>query len=275
MAKGSERNGVESAPTAPTTKKKNAKAASPKAPKKNDREVESPPPRSVEEFEPIAKLLTPNPPAWLNEYLHFLYWSVWRNWVLEREQPSRAELMRTLAEVNKAAAVLLRHLGSRPVVLEFLGVASGGPLALGKIGFLLAMLADVANWATKASELPTLVTPGGKTKPGQGRANPTKTIPARTFCALVIAESWKHFKGDYPHPKNRKAAEAAETYWLLSIGKKKLGWGSDELAAWTPHFRTARSAEGAKDRARICDHLREYEARRGTSKAEENLGDEN
>ncbi len=272
MAKGSVRKGGESSPKAPT-KKKNATAASPKAP--NAREVELPPPRSVEEFEPIAKLLTPNPPAWLNEYLHFLYWSVWRNWVLEREQPSRAELMRTLAEVNKAAAVLLRHLGSRPVVLEFLGIASGGPLSLGKIGFLLAMLADVANWATKASELPTLVTPGGKTKPGQGRANPTKTIPARTFCALVIAESWKHFKEDYPPPRNREAARAAETYWLLSIGKKKPSWGSDELAAWQPHFQRAQTPEADKDRSRICDHLREYEARRETSEAEENLGDEN
>ena len=75
---------------------------------------ELPPERQDEDFQPIAQLVTPNPPEWFSEYLHHFYWSVWRISVLGDEQPSRAELLRTLAKLKNAAEVLMNALG-RPV----------------------------------------------------------------------------------------------------------------------------------------------------------------
>ena len=90
-------------------------SSAPETPKSN-----LPPERQDEDFQPIAQLVTPNPPEWFREYLHFLYWSVRRISVLGDEQPTRAEMLRTLAEVKTAAEVLMNALG-RPVVLEILG----------------------------------------------------------------------------------------------------------------------------------------------------------
>lgn len=52
-------------------------SSAPETPKSN-----LPPERQDEDFQPIAQLVTPNPPEWFREYLHFLYWSVWRISVL-------------------------------------------------------------------------------------------------------------------------------------------------------------------------------------------------
>jgi hypothetical protein len=46
-------------------------SSAPETPKSN-----LPPERQDEDFQPIAQLVTPNPPEWFREYLHFLYWSV-------------------------------------------------------------------------------------------------------------------------------------------------------------------------------------------------------
>jgi hypothetical protein len=168
-------------------------SSAPETPKSN-----LPPERQDEDFQPIAQLVTPNPPEWFREYLHFLYWSVWRISVLEDEQPSRAEMLRTLAEVKNAAEVLMNALG-RPVVLEFLGTIR--PVYIPKVLYLLVMLRDLHDQARNASQSPILVKMDGRARPGQGRAFAEQTISARTYCALVIVECWKHFNGAYPPPQ--------------------------------------------------------------------------
>src|SRR5580700_3142040 len=64
--------------------------------------------------------------------------------LLEDEQPSRAEMLRTLAEVKNAAEVLMNALG-RPVVLEILGTIR--PVHIPKVLHLLAMLRDLHDQA--------------------------------------------------------------------------------------------------------------------------------
>jgi hypothetical protein len=242
-------------------------SSAPETPKSN-----LPPERQDEDFQPIAQLVTPNPPEWFREYLHFLYWSVWRISVLEDEQPSRAEMLRTLAEVKNAAEVLMNALG-RPVVLEILGTIR--PVHIPKVLYLLVMLRDLHDQARNASQSPILVKMDGRARPGQGRAFAEQTISARTYCALVIVECWKHFNGAYPPPRNRRAAEAAETYWKASIGKKSGYGGIDVLEGWRPHFKTARSSSADRKRAEIFDLLRQWEAKSSEAKTGGNVGDGN
>jgi hypothetical protein len=235
-------------------------------------EYELPPEHQDEDFQPIAQLVTPNPPKWFKEYLHFFYWSVRTNSALEEEQPSRAELLRTLAEVKNAAEILMNALG-RPVVLQILGTVR--PVSIAAVLFLLGTLRAVYEQASNASQSPILVKEDGRARSGQGRAFAAQTISARTYCALVIAESWKHFNGDYPPPRNRKAAEAAELLWQASIGKRSGYGGTDVLAAWRPHFKKARSSEAEGKRAEICDLLRQWEARSSEAKTDGNVSDGN
>jgi hypothetical protein len=236
-------------------------SSAPETPKSN-----LPPERQDEDFQPIAQLVTPNPPEWFREYLHFLYWSVRRISVLGDEQPTRAEMLRTLAEVKTAAKVLMNALG-RPVVLEILGT-----IRLPKVLYLLAMLRDLHDQARNASQSPILVKMDGRAKPGRGRACAEQTISARTYCALVIAECWKHFNGAYPAPSDRRAAEAAETYWQASIGKKSGIGGIDVLKAWRPHFKIVRLSIADRKRAEIFDLLRQWEAKSSEAKTGGNVG---
>ena len=80
----------------------------------------TPPP--VEAFEQVAKLITPEPPAWLNEHLR--RWLPTSAYAFETLQPSRAEMKTMLARVEEAASLLVRALGSTPIV-EFLDLGAG------------------------------------------------------------------------------------------------------------------------------------------------------
>jgi hypothetical protein len=227
-----------------------------------------PPPNGQgEDFQQIALLFTPNPPEWLNEYLEFLSCCVWREWVLEEEKPTRAELLHTLDEVKNAVEFLMKVLG-RGDFLEFL-FTEDRPLSLPKMLNFLMRLRDVYVLADDASHSPKLVGQDGKPRPGRGRAYPTNTLLARTYCALVIAVTWKHFNGNYPPPRNRRAAKAAEALWQVSLGTKSGIGGNDVLAAWRPHFRKAQSLEAGKRRTEFCDILRDREARFNQAKAGE------
>jgi hypothetical protein len=242
-------------------------SSAPETPKSN-----LPPERQDEDFQPIAQLVTPNPPEWFREYLHFLYWSVWRISVMENEQLSRTELLQTMGKVKNAAEVLMNALG-RPVVLEILGTIR--PVHIPKVLYLLAMLRDLHEQARNASQSPILVDEEGNAKPGRGRAFAEQTISARTYCSLVIVECWKHFNGAYPTPSNRRAAEAAETYWQASIGKKSGIGGIDVLKAWRPHFKKVRLSIADRKRAEIFDLLRQWEAKSSEAKTGGNVGDGN
>jgi hypothetical protein len=88
---------------------------------------------------------------------------------------------------------------------------------------------------------------------------PKAGVSAKTYCALLIAETWLYFNGNYPPTGNKHAAEAADIYWRLSGGERQ-SWGNDKLTAWRRHFREAsgdQSAEIKSSRAEYQRHLRE------------------
>jgi hypothetical protein len=75
----------------------------------------------------------------------------------------------------------------------------------------------------------------------------------------LIAETWLYFRGDYPPPRNKQAAEAADIYWRLAGGERQ-SWGTDPLIAWRRHFLEAnegQSAEMTALRKEYQRHLRE------------------
>ncbi len=68
-----------------------------------------------------------------------------------------------------------------------------------------------------------------------------QTLLPKSFCALVIAETWAFVRGTLPAVRNQEAAAAAQAYWLACGGTRK-GWGSDPRTGWSHYFRDARSA---------------------------------
>jgi hypothetical protein len=208
----------------------------------------------LEAFEPVAKLITPNPPPWLKEHL--------RRWLplfahaAEKLQPSRAEMRASLCKIEEAASLLTGALGNTAIV-DFLD--HGADQLLSAPGNLRVSLIDLANRAAKASTSPALVDSEGRTKAGKGRARPRAVISARAYCALLVAETWLYFRGYYPSPRNERADEAADIYWRLA-GGERVSCGNNPLNAWRPHFQDARedqSSETKDLRAEYQRHLRE------------------
>ena len=231
-----------------------------------------PPDHWGKDFQPIALLLTPNPPQWLKECLHLFCCAVWTDWVLVEEQPTRAQLLQTLVEVRGAVDLLMKIL-VRADLLAFLG-SEDRLISLPRIMILQMNLKDICDRASIACQSPELVDKDGKARPGQGRAYAAKRLSTRTYCALVIAECWRRFDGNYPPPRNRKAAEAAEVLWQMAIGKKSGIGGTDVLAAWRSHFRKAESPEADSKRAEICEIIRNWEATFCQAKTGASVGDE-
>jgi hypothetical protein len=206
----------------------------------------------VDAFEPVAKLITPKPPIWLKEHLH--RWLPLHAYGAEALQPTRAEMREKLTKVGEAASLLIKALGSTAIV-EFLDLEADRLLATGDAQ---ATLVDIRDRAAAAYRSSALVDSRGRTKAGRGRALPKAGISAKTYCALLIAEAWLYFNGNYPLPRNKQAQKAADIYWRLAGGEEHLG--TDKLIAWRPHFREAsgdQSAETKSSRAEYQRHLRE------------------
>ena len=84
---------------------------------------------------------------------------------------------------------------------EFLNAAATTPLdAPHKFQIVLG---ELQIRASRALKLSNLVNSKGKTKAGRGRALPDGAISGQTYCALLIAEIWKRFHGEYPPSSNR------------------------------------------------------------------------
>jgi hypothetical protein len=207
---------------------------------------------SLEPYEEIARSIAgAGAPAWLTEHLKHCAPSVFLGRAVEERQPSRSEMRAHLVEIKNAASLLQRALGE-PSTREFLEAA---PLkAIENVGTFDRSLRDLADRAQRASKSPALATETGTTKAGRGPATPTGAISARTYCALLVAETWKHFHGDYPPPRSRRAARAADAFWRAAGGERN-GWGSDPLNAWRHHFIRAEKAGEDKTRAEYQRHL--------------------
>ena len=219
-------------------------------------EIKLPPGDSPRDFESIAELIAPDPPAWLAEHLCRWAPSVQLDQAVQKHQPSRGAMRTNLAEVKNATEVLLRALGT-PAVREFLEPRASGPIPT--LGYLQRMLIDLGDRAERGSQSPALVNAEGKTKAGTGRALPEGAISPQAYCALMIAEAWKHFRGDYPGSRNVDAARAAEDFWRLT-GCERQSWSDKPLNAWRRHFETAETADQDELRGEYIRHLNKLAA---------------
>lgn len=213
------------------------------------------PSSSIEEFQPVARLIAPDSPGWLASLLMRWAPTIFLNYTVEKRQPTRAEMKRILNGVHQSAAFLQRALGE-PAVREFLDIGDDRPL--GSMVKFDEVLSELNRRAANAAKVPALVNSSGKTKAGQGKALPDSAISAQTYCALLIAETWRSFRGEYPPPQNVDAAKATEILWKLSGGDKQT-WGNNPLGSWRHHFKKASKLPAEQERAEIRRHLRESE----------------
>lgn len=209
----------------------------------------------LSDYEPAARLLTPDAPAWLAEML--LAWSpsVWLQARMHEFGLPRAEMRERLRRLEHAVATIKGALGEAAVRV-FLDTAGESTIAYA--GNLDAYLRDLGARAARALRGPELVTPVGKTKAGKGPALPPGAIHPASLCALIIAEAWKYVHAAYPGARNEKAAEAAEAYWK-ACGNTRNSWGGNPLTAWRRRFEEAMSPSFDPHRAEVVHILRESE----------------
>ena len=213
------------------------------------------PSSDIKDFVAIAQLIAgADAPPWLSEHLRRWIGSLFVNRGVEQRQPTRAEMRKILAGIETAATTLSNALASPPV-LEFLGTQPLGPIR--KREDLSRDLADLASRAKRAADFKILVTAEGVTKAGRGKALLPGTILSRAYCALIVAETWKHFHDSYPS-RSLKAAAAAEALWRAAAGNMQ-HWGDEPLNCWRYHFQKAREHAAEKLRAEYRRHLLESE----------------
>jgi hypothetical protein len=209
----------------------------------------------IDEFKAVARLITPDPPDWLAEHLMSWAPTIFLSKAAELRQPTRAEMVEILTKVRDAAALLQRAL-AQPSVCEFLDAGGSEPL---DAHFKFRMVVgELQLRADRASKLPNLVDKKGKVKAGRGHAQPDGAISTQTYCALLIAEAWKWFRGEYPAPRNKRAAQAIDLCWQLAGGKRETSWGNNPLTAWRYHLKAAATIPAEQERAELRRHMREH-----------------
>lgn len=227
-------------------------------------EHETKPPRS---FESIASLIAGDcAPEWLPQHLRRWATSVSLDRAVQKRQPARKKMKKRLAEV-KAAASLLRCALRQPSTREFLEIPPFERIA--NRGVLEQCLGDLADRADRGLKSPLLTNAVGKTKAGTGRAMPPGAVATQIYCAMMIAEIWKLFRGRYPGVNNCKAAQAANDYWLVCgncsednhwrklFQNENMEWSGGSLTRWRRFFEKARPPVMAAERAEYGRHLRE------------------
>jgi len=204
-------------------------------------------------FKPVAELITPDPPDWLARHLWSWAPCMRMGYAVELLQPKRAEMVRVLRKVKEAAALLERALAA-PSVVEFLN--EGGSEPLDAPSKFQMVLGELRIRADRALKLPSLVNAKGKARAGRGPALPDAAIPTQIYYAIFISEAWKWFHGEYPAPRNERAAKAIDLYWELSGGIRQ-SWGSAPWKAWRHHLKVAAKTPAEQDRAEFRRHMNE------------------
>lgn len=214
--------------------------------------------RADREFDSIAKLIHDDPPGWLGTYMRAVAFWVWRQQYYYDGQPKRRAAISSLRAIEKATNTIITEFAD-PAIVEFIYSERGPGSFLPPPPVYFADLLPLRNAASKAAKHSKLTAGDGKALPGRVRAAVTPTLSARTYCAMAVAEIWRHLKGSYPLPRNRKAAEAAQTLWSLSTNARP-GAASDPQSLWRGHFEIARSISAQRERDGFLDSLRDRDS---------------
>lgn len=167
-------------------------------------DVGEPPPTMSE----VASIITErNPPDWLVTGLRLCGGGVRQARFGSPEGTPLAEVRERLERIAVAAR-LLAHTITDPEMLSYLERDG----FLHKVGPTWRTLTEIEPRARAI--IATL-----SVARGRGRWGPRPTgLNAREMCALVVVEAWAAVHGEYPGPRNSKAHEAADAYWLASGG---------------------------------------------------------
>jgi hypothetical protein len=227
----------------------------PDSPPKQQTVLETAPPASRGSpcYQEISDLIAgPDGPPWLPDFLSNWAPSLGLDRNVQARQPGRANMREILGAVGDAAALITRSLGQGSV-REFLEDGPLGPMPY--LGQLDHSLRDLEARAAQAQGSPRLANSEGKTKAGPGLAAPSRSISPQNYCALFVAEVWRHFHSQYPTVRSQNAARAAEAFWRAT-GNPKRAWGNSRLPAWRYHFEQVESLEATENhRAEIRRHL--------------------
>ena len=214
------------------------------------------PSSNIDDFVQVARLIGGDSmPPWLPEHLRKWTGSLFLDRWVAKKQPTRAEMRSILQHVQSSAELLIRSLGSAPV-REFLEATPNSPFS--NIGQLTHDLEALVLRAYLANNSAALATKAGTTKAGRGKAAPISAISPPVYCALIVSETWKFFRGVAPLPKNLRAMAAAETLWRAAGGDARER-GEEPHARWRHHFKTARTVPAEDLRAECRRHLVESE----------------
>ena len=203
----------------------------------------------------VADLIAPTgAPPWLATLLRDWAPSIMLDRGVHAIQPTKAKMRQQLTKMAEAAAILQRGLSDSSTT-EFLELE--GSVHIENIGGLDHTLRTIGERATLAAASPRIAAAAGKAKKGRGKALPSEAISPKVFCALIVAETRAHLRGDHPAPRNQQAAAAADAYWRASGGTTQ-SWGSDPLASWSYHFKEARSPAAEMLRKEVRRHCVEH-----------------
>lgn len=189
----------------------------------------------LEQFGCIARLIADDKaPKWLPRLLHSRICDLRQTLALERERPTRRQMRRKLRGLRAAAARMIEEFSS-PWIPEFLGADLSEPR---EGGALVQLFENLVYAVDLVGASRALTTEAGFTKAGSGRARSAASLSARTYCAMIIVDTWKFIHGADPLPNSRRAAEAAEAYWRAAGGDPR-ATGEEPLASWRYHIRLA------------------------------------
>jgi len=205
-------------------------------------------------FVEVARLVVgAEPPPWLAAQFYTSAASLRLVRLMDEKRPTRAMMKKWLADV-KDAALLLRWALVDPPTVEFL--ESEGRGLIENPFRLMRELQDLADRAERAAT--PLSTSAGTTKAGRLRAVVRDGIPAKLYCAALIAETWTFFHHMEPKPRSQRAAAAADAYWLATDGDMA-GWATNPLNRWRPYFQKAQVPAVAVVREEWRRRLFEYD----------------
>lgn len=206
-------------------------------------------------FSDVARLIAPKTtPSWLPDLLAAYGREIAQDRGIQESLPSKASMRSRLLSSKEAAERIISLLNDQ-ITMLFMSTESGIRLQ-NEVLFELQLKQFV-----KATELaaasPMIAAAGGKTKRGRGKAVVHTAPLPKSFCALVIAETWRFARGRLPAPRNQEAASVAQAYWLACGGTAK-GWGADRRTGWSYYFRDARSGSMRTMRAEVRQQCTEY-----------------
>ena len=173
----------------------------------------------VPTFANVARLIAPsNTPPWLAELLHDYGLQIAKERELQELFPYKKDLRTKLLEAKQAVERITSLLND---AMTMVFVEAESNIKIKNIVELKNNLKELVKAVELAAASPAISGPEGKTKKGAGKAMARTTLLPKTFCALVVAESWLAVRRRRSALRNKEAAAAAHASRLVALRPRK------------------------------------------------------